>query len=226
MARIQNWGDAVQALQRPIWFCIASGPSLTQADCDLVGALHLERPDVGVAVVNNSWMLAPWADILFAGDQCWWGHYAKDAREFKGVKLSWASTTHAIKVPHENGMGLGRKKCRSGSNSGYKVVNIAYLLGARLIILLGFDMKKDGDRMHWHPDHGGRLQNNGNLNKWKRNFGHIARDLESEGVRVVNGTRDTALGCFERMRLESAIALCHSFEVGRDIRAGVSGAAG
>ena len=219
MARVQGWSDVAQTLQRDIWFCLASGPSLTQTDCDLVGELHLARDDIGVIATNNTWLRATWADVLFAGDQCWWNHYAKDARAFGGVKLSWASTLHSIKVPHENGMGLGRKRCRSGGNSGFKSVNIAYLLGAKLIILLGYDMQKTGGVMHWHPDHGGTLKNNGNLSKWVRNFGHLARDLEREKVRVINATRETALTCFERMTIEQAIEVCNGPEVRGNLRA-------
>ena len=46
--------------------CIASGPSLTQADVDYV------RGKARVIVVNNGYLLAPWADVLYAADARWW----------------------------------------------------------------------------------------------------------------------------------------------------------
>jgi hypothetical protein len=40
---------------------------------------------------------------------------------------------------------------------------------------------------------------------WLRLFPTLARDLEAEGVPVVNASRATALTCFARAALEDAI---------------------
>ena len=51
------------------WAIIASGPSLTKEDVDAVRGLN-------VIVINTSYWLAPWADILYACDGHWWDwHY-------------------------------------------------------------------------------------------------------------------------------------------------------
>ncbi len=42
--------------------CIASGPSLTQSQVDYC------RGKARVAVVNNNWEKAPWADVLYGAD--------------------------------------------------------------------------------------------------------------------------------------------------------------
>lgn len=197
-----SFRDVAQELQRPIWFCLASGPSLTQADCDLVGALHLERDDVGVAVTNNTCQLAKWADVLYACDRAWWDHYRPD---FDGVKLSWSSSKHSIQVPYERGGGLGKTRIRSGRNSGYQLVNLVYLLGARLIVLVGYDMQKTNGQHHWHGAHPKPLKNGSRHEVWANNFNRLAKDLQSEKIEVINATRQTALTCFERLTIEQAI---------------------
>ena len=87
------------------------------------------------------------------------------------------------------------------------MVNLAYLFGAKKIILLGFDMKRDKDKKsHWHGDHPGFLNKSLPVEKWIKNFKQLALDLKSEGVHVINATRDSDLECFEKQKLE--VALC------------------
>jgi hypothetical protein len=43
---------------------------------------------------------------------------------------------------------------------------------------------------------------------WQAKFPQLAVDLQAEGVRVINASRQTALTCFERMTLEEAIKVC------------------
>ncbi|MGQ6076331.1 hypothetical protein ACUNGR_13575 [Serratia sp. IR-2025] len=50
--------------------CVASGPSLTAADCALVEASGLPA-----IAVNNSWRLIPACAVIYAADCCWWELY-------------------------------------------------------------------------------------------------------------------------------------------------------
>lgn len=88
----------------------------------------------------------------------------------------------------------------TGGNSGYQALNLAYLWGAKRVILMGFDMKRTGGMTHFHGDHQG-LNNpyDGMLSQWVKNFELIARDLAAAGVEVLNATRETALTCFKRI---------------------------
>lgn len=90
-----------------------------------------------------------------------------------------------------------------GGNSGYQAINLAYLFGASVIVLLGFDCSpsKSGEA-HWFGQHGPQLTRQQPFALWQAKFPLLARDLEIEGVRVINASRSTALDCFERMALE------------------------
>lgn len=103
--------------------------------------------------------------------------------------------------------GLGKDKIHYGANSGYQAINLAYLFGARKIILLGFDMQRgENNKSHWHGDHPSHLNKDMPIKTWVKNFWKLAEDLKSEHVEVVNSTRSTALECFNKIKLE--VALC------------------
>ena len=92
-----------------------------------------------------------------------------------------------------------------GGNSGYQAINLAYLWGAKAIVLLGFDCSpsKDG-KAHWFGQHGPQLTQRQPFDLWQAKFPQLAQDLVSEGVPVLNASRETVLRCFERVDLEFA----------------------
>lgn len=103
--------------------------------------------------------------------------------------------------------GLGKGKVHYGANSGYQAINLAYLFGAKKIILLGFDCKRGPkNESHHHGDHPGPLNKDMPIHTWRKAFPQLSADLKAEGVEVVNATRDTALECFNKIKLE--VALC------------------
>ncbi len=186
---------------------IASGPSLTQADCD-----SLRGSGWKVIVVNDSWRCADFADVLYACDGAWWDvHYGTVKAEFSGER--WTQDYKAAqkydinRVGSVDKPGLGRYGViHQGGNGGYQVINLAWMWGAKRIFLLGLDCKpaKDG-KAHWFGQHTNGLSAIQNYRHWNNAFPQLAADLKEEGVEVFNLTRDTALNCFERMRLETAL---------------------
>lgn len=94
----------------------------------------------------------------------------------------------------------------SGGNSGYQAVNLAYMFGARRIILLGFDMQHTGGRRHFHADYPAGMGNAEPVAAWRDRFGRLATALHVRGVEVVNATRQTALTCFPRSDLDEVLA--------------------
>ncbi len=87
-----------------------------------------------------------------------------------------------------------------GGNSGYQAVNLAYLLGARRILLLGFDMCIEGKKRHWFGDHPGKLNMASNYKNFARAFESIVP--AKYGIEILNLSRRTALDCFPRHNLE------------------------
>lgn len=94
-----------------------------------------------------------------------------------------------------------------GGNSGYQAINLAYLWGARAIVLLGLDCKAAPDgRAHWFGQHAAPLNARQLYDNWQVRFKPLADDLARLGVPVLNASRTTALDCFPRVALEAALA--------------------
>jgi len=75
-----------------------------------------------------------------------------------------------------------------GGNSGYQAINLAYILGAKTILLLGFDMFGS----HFFGDHPDKL----NVNSPYKHFIKGFESINQKKVEIINCTRQTALNCF------------------------------
>lgn len=139
-------------------------------------------------------------------------HHKTAKQEFEGElwtqdELAWVR--YGInRIEGKQADGLGRDCIHFGGNSGYQAINLAYLMGAASVVLLGYDMGKTGGQSHWHGDHPGALNQQLPINLWLSKFPALADDLKREGVRVTNATRETALECFDRQPLQQALEQC------------------
>jgi hypothetical protein len=186
--------------------CIASGPSLTKEDVDYC------RDKAKVYVVNNGYQIAPWADVLYACDGRWWDAYHEDVKKtFKGEL--WSIDTAAICKYNLNSLGVVNNEAWSkspdaivtGGNSGFQVMNFAYIQGAKKIILLGYDMKPRADGiLHWHGNHIPDLTHTctSEYPQWVKKFKAAAPLID---IPVINCTRDTALDCFPKLQLRDVL---------------------
>ena len=164
--------------------CLASGPSLTAADCETV-----RTAGIPVIVTNTTFRRAPWADVLYAMDKQWWLHYLPEVdRDFRGLRC----TPHLM--PHRFGT-IALKQCgfNSYTHSGAGAISLALHGGAARVILLGYDCQHTGGRSHWHPDHGGRLGNAKGIDRWMRSYDALRQRMDKLGAQYVNCSRDTAL---------------------------------
>jgi hypothetical protein len=164
-----------------------------------------------VIVVNNTWELLPWADVLYACDLRWWERYGAQAKAFTGEKWTLcpnAATRYRLKrVGKRDGEGLCTEPghVNTGGNSGYQAVNLAWHFGARRIVLLGFDMHRQNGG-HWHGEHENMLSApDSHIACWVRRFEPLARDLDRAGVEVVNATPGSALRCFRMAGMTEAL---------------------
>lgn len=170
--------------------CIASGPSLTISDCDAVRSWRDAEECRFVVVTNNTFKICPWADALYAMDNEWWRQYGKRVSdEFGGVTFS------------RYGEYGTRKVSIHGSNSGAGAILLAAEIGAKRIVLLGYDCQQSGKK-HWHQDHKHPLGNCESMPHWEKHFQFVADHVE---VPIVNASRETALDCFPLRRLEDEL---------------------
>lgn len=184
--------------------CLAGGPSLTQADVDACRGKGL------VIAIKDAIRLAPWADVLYGCDAKWWRHYHDTLADFAGLRFAlekdaapWAGV---LKNTGMQGFDDHPTSIRTGQNSGYQAIHIAAHLGARRIVLLGYDMRPSADRRHhWFGPHPyPTLVPPYDL--FLRLFDSIVDPLQKRGVQVVNATPNSKLRCFPHQSLTEALA--------------------
>jgi hypothetical protein len=91
-----------------------------------------------------------------------------------------------------------------GGNSGFQALNLAVQLGARRILLAGFDF---GGK-HWHEDHPAALRNPSQVqfDHWRGHFDGAADTLRQWGVAVANLSRLSTLQAFPYVDPNSVFA--------------------
>lgn len=196
---------AVEKLWPGETVCIlANGPSLTAEDVARCRGLK-------TIAIKDAIRLAPWADVLYACDKKWWRAHPETA-SFAGLKFgleAWAlrPDVTVLRNTGMDGLELDPTGLRTGQNSGYQAINLAVHLGAKKIILLGYDMQgaKNG-KHHWFGWHvyGQKLIPAYEI--FLRLFPTIADPLQALGIEVVNATRESVLPCFPKVPLEMALA--------------------
>ena len=137
-------------------YVLGGGPSLNRED---VGRLDPRR----VIAVNTAAELAPDAALLFSRDSAWglanvrlitgWSGLAVTTKRDVAMKTG----AHLVTMERRDDFPPpGASAIRYGISSGHAAVSLALSMGAREIVLLGFDGRMvtvDGKRRsHWH-DH-------------------------------------------------------------------------
>jgi len=174
--------------------CIASGPSLTRADCDALRGFGY------TIVVNCAVFFAPWADEWYAADLQFWNYYGKKGAWFKGHRVS--RSRHELVDETWRGAGWPT----TGGNSGHQALQLAVERGYERVALIGYDHKHTGGKTHFHGDHPRknkvRLGNPQHCHHWARQMKRTSLTLKQKGIEVVNLSRETAIECFPRMTVE------------------------
>jgi hypothetical protein len=174
--------------------CIASGPSLTEYDCKTV-----EEKGLFTIAVNNSWKMARFCNVIFAGDPGWWKSYKDEIDIPADLYTINSSTAQTYKIKaHPN-------NCVSVLNSGMRAIQLAISMGAKRVILLGYDCSVENGT-HWHGDHKEtKNPDEKRVRQWIAHFSIVAN--ESKDVEIINCSRDTKLPYFKRMQLAEALCL-------------------
>lgn len=185
--------------------CFATGRSLTQEDVDYCR----DKADCFIAV-NDAWKLAPWATVLYSSDQSWWPFY-KFVPEFRGLKVACTPTIQAgvvltLKRTGTSGIDWNRTGIRTANNSGGAAINLAVHLGAKRIVLLGYDMGATGSG-HFFGTHPSGLRNTATseYSLFRTMTATMAAPLKERGIHVVNASRKSNLDCFERRTLREVL---------------------
>lgn len=201
-------------------FVLAGGPSLRGFDSSPLAGRR-------VIAINNSWELKPDCDVLHFCDRRWWdpnglGHGERVKAGFTG---RWITTVAALvhdpavkrlrQSMRESGVSEDPSALVHGGHGGYQAIGLAFLFGAKRIVLLGYDMRSlpleeaiPGDGTHWHHGHSGQRRDHFEHRLrtcFLPSMRRLVEPLARAGVEVLNATPDSALDCWPRVRLEETL---------------------
>ena len=190
-------------------FLIGGGPSLNDEDLTI---LHNQRC-IGV---NNAFMLGSWIDAMYFGDCRWYEWNHEELKKFGGLKITSCMRVGLRKWPgilqvqRKSAKGICKNPIavRWNNNSGASAINVAYHLGAKIVVLVAFDMMdlKEGDNHNWHDYHNHIPPPDIYSKRFLKVFSHIRKDADKLGFEIINANPNSGLEDFPKMTLKEAIS--------------------
>jgi hypothetical protein len=187
--------------------CLGTGPSLTREDVDCC------RGRARVIAIKHAIEYAPWADALYGcGGESrygkWWQTNGPKLGWYEGLRYTLdplaAEWAQVLRWGAMLGLSQSPDALCLGKNSGYQAINLAVHLGAKRVVLLGYDMAAQKDRDHYFGNH--QAGNRVPFGILREVFDSLVEPLKAAGVEIVNATRETALTCFPRQTIAEALA--------------------
>ncbi len=189
---------------------IATGPSLTKEQIELVRPLH-ERNLVAAFGCNDSYRICPFLDYLYAADFRWIEHHdEKVPKRLRDRGFCYTAEdkrtdpyTKWTQVPSKAAHGLSTDPnlLHRGNHSGYQMINLAYLMGIRTMFLIGYDAHSGGK--HFFGPHPTRaMQVDSNYSYWLPNYRTIQDRASALGLTIINCTPGSAIDAFPRISLD------------------------
>lgn len=188
-------------------FIIGGGVSLEKFDWEL-----LRPDDVFTIGCNDAYLRGPdVCNICFFGDIKWWRKHQRDLELYRASGKG-AVFTHCPQLQtrkdntpwlwkmNRNGRGLYTDALCWNKNTGAGAVNLALLLGAQRVFLLGFDMHLTGGRSNWH-DNSLDKPNENVYPRFLKGFERLNKDLPIKfpGREIFNVTDDSSLDSFPKI---------------------------
>ena len=165
---------------------ICAGPSLI--DDQLAVVQQSKAKTIGV---NTAYLYCK-PDALYSGDFLFWKVHCQRIRKACPDSQLWTLDASAAerfrlnRVRGGNREGLGTTVVHMNGNSGFQAINLAFLWGARRILLLGMTMREIDGRKHRHGDHEKPLVQKQLFNEWLHKGVKFAADLKAHGCEVIN----------------------------------------
>lgn len=186
-------------------FILGGGPSVLEADLSLI-------KNKRVIGVNNAYKLGDWIDICWFGDSDWYEWHKEKLVNFSGMIIHCADrhierpNTKCLRRGEPNGIDIRPTHVSWNNNSGASAINLAYHLGVKRVVLLGFDMQKTKHgQNNWHNDHPKRNPMWNPYPQFLKSFDIIKIDAERLNFEIINATENSALTHFPKIPLEKLI---------------------
>lgn len=195
-------------------FILGGGPSLNQVDLSLLKGRN-------VLGVNQAFEIQDCeVPFCYCGDRRWYDWNKDRLKEYPGTLVTSYSVVGFPEMPCKNinvqkisQQGIWSKDPSTISwngNSGATAINVAYWLGAKKIVLLGFDMGHSDGEFNWHNRYPPikRRPNGFYPNPYRRFLScwrRVAIDARNLGIEIINSTVGGQLNVFTRKPLEVAL---------------------
>jgi len=171
--------------------------------------------------VNMSYRIGDWIDIVMFGDSDFFLKEQEYLYKFPGLRVTCNPLQRDepfVKylerdTTHYQGITTTPGRVSWNGNTGAAAINLAVHLGAKRIILVGFDMKVEDNMKHWHD-----LYKVGPVNTERRRmktmstfdrhlsfFPSIAADAKRLGITIINANPDSAISCFPKMTVKEIL---------------------
>lgn len=209
---LQRFDNKAIARVEPIWagetvYIIGGGPSLETFNWNsLVGKRTI--------AINKAILSYPMADAMYWTDSRVYGWYKQDIDKFKGPKYtirhhaSYPADVKVLRKSNKFGLEESKDALCHGNNSGYAAINLAYLMGAKKIVLLGYDMHNDGTKGHYHDGYPVPVTgDNIYRDQFVPGFQILADLLKQKKVEVYNASVRSSLTVWPRISFDQALSL-------------------
>lgn len=190
-------------------FIVGGGPSLKGFDFERLKGRQ-------VLAINRAFQVLPDAQAIYFSDRRFWLWYREELAAHSGVRLSgkWPNAKYDpdplddieyFEFAGREGLEIDYPLIRHGNNSGYAAINVAYHLGARTVVLMGFDMQRSkSGNSHWHDGYIKPARDSA-WQKMLPSFPSIVLPAKAAGMTIINATDGGALDCFPRMSVDSFV---------------------
>lgn len=187
-------------------FLIGGGPSLKKFDWNLLNGKR-------TIAINKAILTYPNADVLYWTDSRFYNWYKKQIDQFTGPKYTirngpYDDSITLLKKGIKYGLEEAPSSLSHGNNSGYAAMNLAYHLGAKKIILLGYDMGNINNESHYHGGYPTKATSNEVYDKqFIPGFTKIGDLLKSKGIEIYNASLISKLNCFPKITFQKALSI-------------------
>lgn len=208
---LQKHDNTTISRVEPIWkgetvYIIGGGPSLSDFNwAGLIGKKTI--------AINKALLSYPNADILYWTDSRVYGWYKEEFDKFKGLKYtirhhpSYTSDVKVLRKSSKFGLEDAKDGLCHGNNSGYAAINLAYLLGAKRIVLLGYDMRNEGSKGHYHDGYPVPVTgDNIYKDQFIPGFQILADLLKEKKIEVYNASINSSLKVWQRISFNQALS--------------------
>lgn len=161
---------------------VIAGERTLSSMSEYLAPLHGKR----VLAINDLYALGDWVTAMYFGDNTFYNVHRKALTEYGGFVYGSLSqdapgVRAVAKAERMNGLSSDPSEVCWNHNSGLAAINLAYHLGAREVVLVGYDMKAGPNgETHWYR----QAERPAPYLLFMQGMADIARDADKMGLKI------------------------------------------